>query len=213
MEIAKKKLKAAGHSLILFNLTEGQEVNEIANGIFTADGGAEIQRDSDATGEPLPPTVEWWVGRSSGIKAATVSETWQNQHRRTLLAQRFLEKWQATKQRTGTGRPIDGLIMPSTPFPASHHNSGWPWHYGELSALLDLTTGVFPVTRVDSEKDRIPPGWNPITVKDKETMEYYGKPTDYENAPVGLALVGRRLEEEKVTAMLTLMRDVVGVDY
>ena len=172
MNITRKKLKEAGHITILFNFIEGKEANEIVNKIWTADGGAEVQRDSDATGEPLPPTVEWWIGHSSGVKAATVSETWQNQHKKTLLAQRFLEKWQATKQKTGTGRPIDGLIMPSTPFPASRHNSGLPWHYGGFSALLDLTTGVFPVTRVDLEKDTVPTDWKPITVKDKEVMEY-----------------------------------------
>jgi amidase len=120
--------------------------------------------------------------------------------------------------------------MPSTPFPASRHNSGWPWHYGDFSALLDLTTGVFPVTRVDLEKDTVPADWKPVTVKDKEAMEYCklaqlpcqisdtnveldGKPENHENALVGLALIGRRLEEEKVTAMLTLIRDVVVVDY
>lgn len=79
--------------------------------------------------------------------------------------------------------------------------------------MLDLTTSVFPVTRVDLEKDTVPTDWKPITVKDKEVMEYYGKPENHENALVGLALIGRRLEEEKVTAMLTLIRDVVGVDY
>ncbi|USP79355.1 putative amidase [Curvularia clavata] len=208
-----KKLKQAGHAVINFNLTEGKEVNDIMNKMFTADGGAEFQRDTDATGEPLPPTVEYWLGHSSQIKASTVSETWKNQHKKALLAQKFLEKWQATKGRTGTSRPIDGLIMPSTPFPASRHGSGWPWHFGDLSALLDLTTGVFPVTRVDLEKDAVPPSWTPMSVKDKEAMDYYEKPENHENALVGLQLIGRRLEEEKVTAMLTLIRNVLEVDY
>jgi amidase len=39
------------------------------------------------------------------------------------------------------------------------------------------------------------------------------KPENHENAMVGLQLIGRRLEEEKVTAMLTLIRDVLGVDH
>jgi amidase len=40
-----------------------------------------------------------------------------------------------------------------------------------------------------------------------------GKPENHENALIGLALIGRRLEEEKVTAMLQVMQDVVGIDY
>ena len=39
------------------------------------------------------------------------------------------------------------------------------------------------------------------------------KPENHENALVGLALIGRRLEEEKITALLQVMKDVVGVDY
>jgi amidase len=38
-------------------------------------------------------------------------------------------------------------------------------------------------------------------------------PENHENTCIGLSLIGRRLEEEKITAMLHLMRDVVGVDY
>ncbi|KAH8898429.1 amidase [Thozetella sp. PMI_491] len=213
MEITREKLKAAGHEVIDFAFTEGKDANEIVSKMWSADGGEEFRRDSDATGEPLPPTVEKWLGHSSGAKPLTVFETWQNQHRKTLLAQKVLEKWQATEERTGTGRPIDGLIMPSTPFPAIRHNGGYPWHFGGFSPLLDLTTGVFPVTRVDLEKDVVPANWKPISEKDKEVMAYYEKPENHENALVGLALVGRRLEEEKITAMLTLIKEQVGVDY
>ncbi len=40
-----------------------------------------------------------------------------------------------------------------------------------------------------------------------------GSPSDHANAPVGLSLIARRLEEEKVVAMLELIKNVVGVDY
>lgn len=36
------------------------------------------------------------------------------------------------------------------------------------------------------------------------------KPQNHENALVGLSLIGRRLEEEKVVAMLGVMKDVLG---
>ena len=62
--------------------------------------------------------------------------------------------------------------MPSTPFPAIRHGGDYPWQYGVLCPLLDLTTGVFPVTKVDLEKDRVPGDWQPISAKDKEVMDY-----------------------------------------
>ena len=135
--------------------------------------------------------------------------------------------------------------MPSTPFPAVRHNGAYPWQYGLLSPLLDLTTGVFPVTKVHPELDVVPKNWTPLNPKDKELMDYCrllpspllfspsslpllsrrrpahtcpvpstdGGPENHENAPVGLALIGRRLEEEKVVAMLGVIRDAVGIDY
>jgi amidase len=66
--------------------------------------------------------------------------------------------------------------MPSTPFPAIRHDAGYPHHWGALSPLLDLTTGVFPVTKVDLEKDVVPEDWQPISDLDRKIMkfcEYY----------------------------------------
>lgn len=40
-----------------------------------------------------------------------------------------------------------------------------------------------------------------------------GKPQKHENALIGLVVIARRLEEEKVTAMLNEITKVVGVDY
>ncbi|RMJ10274.1 hypothetical protein CDV36_010117 [Fusarium kuroshium] len=211
MEITKAKLLAAGHEIIEFVPYEMATAAEIIYKMWEADGGYEFQRDTDATGEPLQDFVEKWVGHSAGVKPQTAFEAWQNQHQRALLAEKFLNRWQRTAEQTSTGRPIDALIMPSTPFPAIRHGGGYPWQYGTLSPLLDLTTGVFPVTKVDLEKDRVPEDWQPISAKDKEVMDYYGKPENHEDALIGLTLIARRLEEEKVTAMLHVIRNVVFI--
>ncbi|KAF3025950.1 hypothetical protein E8E14_014966 [Neopestalotiopsis sp. 37M] len=214
MEITKAKLISAGHDVIDFIPYETKEATDIILKMWTADGGEEVRRDAGATGEPLPTNVDRIFGPGNpSLKSMTVFETWRNQHAKSILAQRFLERWQKTAEQTGTGRPIDALITPSTPFPAIRHETQYKWNYGVLSPLLDLTTGVFPVTKVDLEKDRIPEDWQPISDKDKEVMELFEKPENHENALVGLALIGRRLEEEKITALLQVMKDVVGVDY
>jgi amidase len=46
------------------------------------------------------------------------------------------------------------------------------YHWGALSPLLDLTTGVFPVTQVDLEKDVVPADWKAISEMDKKVMDY-----------------------------------------
>ena len=126
MEITKNALIAAGHEVIDFVPTEHIEAAEIISRMWEADGGEEFQRDTDASGEPLQPTVEGWLGHSANVKPQTVFETWQNQQRRTILSTTWLERWQSTISKTSTGRPIDALIMPSTPFPAIKHDAGYP---------------------------------------------------------------------------------------
>ncbi|KAI1767989.1 amidase signature domain-containing protein [Hypoxylon sp. FL1150] len=150
MTITKKKLLAAGHNVIDFVPYQTKEASGIIWKMWLADGAEEIRRDSALSGEPLPPNTR--------IKPLGVFEMWQNQHRRTILGRRFLERWQRTSEDTGTGtgRPIDGLIMPSTAMPAIRHDTRPPWNYSVLSPVLDLATGVFPVTKVDLEKDVIP---------------------------------------------------------
>lgn len=126
MEITKAALIAAGHEIIDYLPKEHPEAVEIINKMWAADGGEEFQRDTDSSGEPLQPTVEAWLGHSAKAKPMTVFETWQNQNQRSLLQTAWLERWQASQSLTSTGRPIDGLIMPSTPFPAIRHNGGYP---------------------------------------------------------------------------------------
>jgi amidase len=126
MEITKKALLDAGHEVVDFIPEEHIEAVEIINKMWSADGGEEFQRDTDASGEPLHPQLEAWLGHSAKAEKMTVFETWQNQHRRALLATKWLERWQSTELTTSTGRPIDGLIMPSTPFPAIRHSGGYP---------------------------------------------------------------------------------------
>lgn len=126
MEMTKAALLAAGHEVIEYIPYEHPESAEIITKMWSADGGQEFQRDTDSTGEPLQPTVENWLGHSANCTPQTVFETWQNQHRRSLLQTAWLERWQNSMALTSTGRPIDGLIMPSTPFPAIRHDAGYP---------------------------------------------------------------------------------------
>jgi amidase len=126
MEITKQALLAAGHCFIDFIPYEHIEAQEIIGKMWSADAGQDFKQDIEASGEPFHPQMQKWIDEMDRAPKPTVFETWQNQHRRTLLATTWHERWEATKEITGTGRPIDGLIMPSTPFPAIKHNSGYP---------------------------------------------------------------------------------------
>lgn len=86
------------------------------------------------------------------------------------------------------------------------------------------------MTKVDLEQDVVPKDWQPISDMDRKIMSYCtfnpfssflflvrivdfldGNPGNHENALVGLVVIGRRLEEEKVTAMLTVIKETLAV--
>jgi amidase len=126
MEITKKALVAAGHDVIDYIPYEHIEAAEIISKMWSADAGEDFKQDIETSGEPFHLQIQKWIDDMDAKPKPTVFETWQNQHRRTLLATAWHERWEGTKEVTGTGRPIDGLIMPSTPFPAIRHNAGYP---------------------------------------------------------------------------------------
>ena len=75
MEITKQKLEAAGHKVIDYIPYEHHEATEIITKMWSADGGEEFQRDTDASGEPLHPHLEAWLGKSANVCAHSHSKS------------------------------------------------------------------------------------------------------------------------------------------
>ena len=48
-------------------------------------------------------------------------EVWQLNKERRALRKVLMDRWEATAQQTGTGRPIDAIICPVAPYPAVPH--------------------------------------------------------------------------------------------
>ena len=67
MEITKQKLEAAGHKVVNYIPYEHIEASELITKMWSADGGEEFQRDTDASGEPLHPHLEAWLGKSANV--------------------------------------------------------------------------------------------------------------------------------------------------
>ena len=55
----------------------------------------------------------------SGENDVTMSDLWEAQTKRTIFAKHMLKSWAATKMRTDTGREMDALLMPCSPWPAA----------------------------------------------------------------------------------------------
>lgn len=84
--------------------------------------------------------------------------------------------------------------------------------------MVDSPVGVVPVTRVDPSKDEITEEWikgpgHGSKLFEREVFE--GKspvynPTKMENIPVGVQIVGKRWEDEKVIGMMHVVDKALG---
>jgi len=80
-------------------------------------------------------------------------------------------------------------------------------------AQLDYTAGVLPVTHVDKALDKVPASFNVRKLNGVARAAY--KHYDAERMhglPVGVQVVGRRLEEEKVLAVMQRIEEALGDD-
>ncbi|CAF5125783.1 unnamed protein product, partial [Rotaria sp. Silwood1] len=93
--------------------------------------------------------------------------------------------------------PIDleSLWKLHTPHSAVKHDDYKYYGYTEVINLLDWPATTIPVTFTDKEKDIKNMQYKCMNDLDKETYEAYD-PDIYDGGPVGIQLVGKRLQEE-----------------
>jgi amidase len=79
-------------------------------------GGAQHEDGNEQTTlEPGPP------GAIADVPPQSAYELWRLHAERRLLQKAYLDHWNATVNRTGTGRPVDAIISPVAAYPAPPH--------------------------------------------------------------------------------------------
>ena len=84
--------------------------------------------------------------------------------------------------------------------------------------IIDSPVGVIPVTRVDPSEDQITEEWTNEAGHGSKLVElsvYSGKNAPYnpekmKGLPVGVQIVGKTFEDEKVVAMMKIVDDALG---
>ncbi|KAG9050583.1 hypothetical protein FS837_004441 [Tulasnella sp. UAMH 9824] len=112
--------------------------------ILSADGGEDYRAVCGLTGEPLLQTMMPHVEqpdphhpwdphptfldepftitlRNAGKGAISAYELWQLHKKKVEMRKQYLDHWEKTKTRTGTGRPVDAILCPVAPYPAPPH--------------------------------------------------------------------------------------------
>jgi len=160
----KAALVAAGHKVIDWPALNHGDIYMNTGAIWGADGGEDFQKDAAPTGEPVLGTMlpgtekdipDPPAYRAKGKKDAY--QLWQVQKQKRLLRKQYLDRWQATVDVTGTGRPMDAVISPAAPYAAPPHGYNRHAIYTLIWNNLDYPACAFPVTHVDPALDPIEP--------------------------------------------------------
>ncbi|KAK2029137.1 amidase [Colletotrichum zoysiae] len=199
LRAAVESLRAAGHEVLEWDADLHGECITIMDQYYTVDGCEDIKKDVAAGGEPFIAHVDKLIKRGEAI---SVYEYWQLNKRKWELQQKYLEKWQSIRS-AKTGRNADVLLLPPMPHAAVPHG-GCRWvGYTKVWNFLDYPALVIPGGRVcqqdvqepwDMAARGVEDEWNRnLWTSHREEMTGLG-------LPVGLQIVGRKLEEEVVLA-------------
>ncbi|TCD71441.1 hypothetical protein EIP91_010147 [Steccherinum ochraceum] len=213
MRIVKEALEAAGHRVIDWEPHRHMELYITGERIFAADGGHDYRVECAKSGEPLittclpnedahdypldKPLAKVLVGEPEHLSAY---DLWQLHKQKRILRKSYLDHWQATVSRTGTGRPVDAIITPAVACLACPHGTNSDAFYTTLFNILDYATTVFPVMFSDKNVDAKDPPHEFRNHEDEVIYNLY-EPELFHGLPVGLQLAGRTQEEEAVIAM------------
>ncbi|KIV79229.1 hypothetical protein PV11_06799 [Exophiala sideris] len=197
------KLKTAGHEIVQWSSSGHKECIEIMDQYYTADGGEDIRREVQAGGEPFIPHVEALTTRG---KAITVYEYWQLNKQKLAAQQAYNDKWNLAKG-PESGRTVDVVLMPTMPHPAVPHR-GCKWvGYTKVWNFLDYPALSFPAGKVDASRDPVTEH-EPRNDYDAWNWKLYD-PKTMDGHPVGLQIVGRRFEEEKLLGIAAVIETLM----
>lgn len=107
---------------------------------------------------------------------------------------------------------LDFLICPGMSIPANPHRTGTKFmaslSYTMLYALLDYASGTVPIDKVDPKLDQPWDESAKFNAFEKQLHEFY-TPEKFTNAPTGVQVVCRRLEEEKTLEVMKVLDEAV----
>lgn len=185
-----EKLKKAGHEVVEWDNRSIMRVYGLLARLFTVDGGKTISEQIAAGNEPWPTGIKSF----GDAKEVGVYDLWQLQREKAAILKEWLDRYNDTG--------VDALLLPVAPYVAPKHGGFTHIGYTGLFNLLDYSAATFQTgIKGDKEKDVYTDEVEPFNPLDKATREAYSA-EEIDGLPIGLQLIGRRLEEEKVLGMV-----------
>ncbi|KAF2263108.1 amidase [Lojkania enalia] len=206
IDIVVKAMKDLGHEIIEWTPPSHRHLHDEGLKSWVFDAGTDIKGAFSLSGEPYAKQIEFYKQLDKEFIGSEIAAT--NVKMRQLKKE-YLDYWVSTEKSTSTGRPVDAIIAPLAPFPASRFTMYYYYGYSTWVNMLDYTSVVVPVTNVDKAIDKADADYKPVDDRDKNVYESYD-PEIYDGAHVSLQLVGRRLQEEQMLAIAEYVGRSIG---
>jgi amidase len=172
--------------------------------LYYPDGGEADAEDIAKSGEPWRPLSEWIIKDNPCVKKLSIGELAYWYEEREAYRKEYALHWNK--------HGIDALLCPVGPSVAPKHNTARYWSYTSQWNLLDYPGVVFPVCKVDKDVDRWEGIDKSLSGHDGDNHELWD-PEETHGAPVGLQLVGRRFEDEKILSILDHIKARVELPF
>ncbi|PCH45081.1 amidase signature enzyme [Wolfiporia cocos MD-104 SS10] len=224
-------LQANGHEVVAIDPPSPYEGLKLASQILLADGGKTCTRpirplESNDPGVQqalamfrvprlLKRFYAWYLRhiRRDAVYAGLV-EGWYEKtmpEYLALVAQReaYRERWFEYVSE----QALDFVVTVPNALPAVPHGGmrdGWKaCGYTFLFNLLDYSAGVLPITHVDRERDALGSGFKPRNAIEASNYRMYDA-NKMHGLPVGVQVVGKRLEEERVLEAMKIIQRLLS---
>ena len=167
LDIAVKTLEKMGHKVIEWKPPSHQRGIDIIAKIWMFDGGADLHSSLGLAGEPMAAQVQALYG-SAPVEPLNATKIAEVNIAKREYQKEYMEYWNSTKDQTGTGRPIDAILMPLAPFAAARPTRYKYLGYSAIVNTLDYTSCIVPVTNIDKIVDVVDKNFKPFGEQDKD---------------------------------------------
>lgn len=198
VEIAVDAVKKGGHEVLEWQPPHHMHGLEVHAACLSADGGRDVWKQLNILHEPLIPALEEF--RDGPRDPMSVLDYQEYALKRNRYIAEYMEYWNSTVAMTGTGRPVDAIIMPVAPHAAVVPGKYYHYGYTEIADLLNFTAVAIPITKADKSIDLASGDFVPLNDDDQVNWDAYD-PEVYDGAPVGIQLLGRRFDEERMISI------------
>ncbi|KAJ5982591.1 hypothetical protein N7451_012691 [Penicillium sp. IBT 35674x] len=199
-----KLLERLGHQVVEWKPPSHVIAQDIARKTFHLDGGDDVRGQLSLSGEEILP--ECFLQETLPSTAKEIASLNVEKRR---YQKRYLDYWNSTAQLTKTGRPVEAIICPVAPSAAVQPGHFKYSVFTNFVNVLDYTSVSIPITCFDSQLQKDEATTTYISPTDEAVHASYDADL-YHGAPIGIQLVGQRLQEEKIITLAEYLSEHIG---